>query len=342
MNKILIATVAAALIVATAFAAHESINVPRHALMSKRQKPVKGGLGFKSPTYFIAWTGQKPGPNVRLATLWDVQSQEFVDWFNFNQGLDFDATYQPTTACCLYGISEGYLTVRGSIGDPNNYSYVAPFTPQGQRECAYTLSGTQMFGCIINFGWCQNQFFNNLTMDLVSRFAFTNTIQSAIGCGAEAESFGIYKAIAPPPKFIASGFGSDFPTPPKGYALATLADIQSAEFASEYNNGKLAWNTDGGASMDGCCVFWLKGGYWTQQDGSWWSIFTSTGSFDCSTSPSSPIGLGFAAGVGPEGGQFVQTLTSTYTSKSTTVATLSPTLGCGQPADTYAIYKVVS
>jgi len=95
--------------------------------------------------------------------------------------------------------------------------------------------------------------------------------------------------------------------------------------------------------MDGCCVVQLSDGFWVSTKGgsaSWWSFYTATGSFDCSGSPQNPIGLGFAVGVGPNAGQFVQTLTSDWVASFGTVATLDPSLGCGTPPDTYSLYKL--
>ena len=171
----------------------------------------------------------------------------------------------------------------------------------------------------------------------------SRTSRSSRPPSAAASRRSRYKAILPPPAFVVSGVGADFPAAPVGYKLATIADVQSAAFVTLYNSNSLAWV--GTASMSGCCVFAVKdaagnAAYLTQSGGMWWSMFTA-GAFMCSSTPASPVGLGFAPGFGPEAGQYVPTLDASYTSAMTTTPALDPALGCGTPADTFAIYKAI-
>lgn len=298
---------------------------------------------FTAPIFFITPSPDKAPANTQPATLWDLQSAEFIQFYNSN-GLYQDADIAGLSGCCIMQIREGFLTYRKSVTDFASAAYVAPYSAGGQHECAATLTGRVELGCAVEQGsFCsQTSFGQTLTSDIVARFAYTPTASASLGCGTNPAAFVIMKTVAPPPPFRVGAYGSTF-TPgngiPKGYKLATLAEIQSASFASAYNLRRLQYNAPGG--MLGCCVVAINGGYLTTTDGDFASLYTSTGAFQCTEMPVSPIGLGSAYLVGSTPGVFWPQLPLSGGANLTVSATLSAQLNCGTPQDTFAIYSAV-
>ena len=93
----------------------------------------------------------------------------------------------------------------------------------------------------------------------------------AKGCCYDATTPGTYRCFnkspgpgpGPPPgpggSYKVGGAGADFPAPPAGFKLASLADLKSPGFIAAYNKGL----PDNGESMMGCCVFKIAEGYLT-------------------------------------------------------------------------------
>ena len=298
---------------------------------------VKSAPKPTKPTYVIYATGQSfptPPTGYSQMALSDVTSTMFVDYYNAHFLLDLNQTMD---GCCLFNLTDGYLAIGSST---TNYSYVSPFYTSGQFMCIEQLINPVAFGGCVIVGPYADMYIGKITPSVLSQFLVVQGMDSRLGCQGTVNTFALFQHASATVNYIIYGAGPSFPTPPTGFTMTSMADLQSNSFVDFYNKNGL---NDMQQQMDGCCVFAVQNGYAgigsSISNASYLAPFTSGGQHECATQLTSPVYLGTAYGVGPYNMIFLGNFTPSIVSQLLLIPTLEAALGCGSGVNTFAIYK---
>ena len=134
-------------------------------------------------------TGSYPG--MTKMSLADFKDPSFLAFFQSNSGLP--DLKESMVGCCVFGLSDGYLTIGGTF-------YTA-FNSQGARECAQSLSPPVKFGGAVGAGSYPGQYFGNMNASVIAMTTTAPSYKTLPGCETSTASWGLYK-------------GGSGPTPP--------------------------------------------------------------------------------------------------------------------------------
>jgi hypothetical protein len=141
------------------------------------------------------------------------------------------------------------------------------------------------------------------------------------------------------PLYVVNGAGPGF-TPPAGYALAAIADLQSEDFMKQVNGGNLL---DGGETVAGCCCLAIAEGFLVYKDSpnTYLGAYDNGGSYDCAEVLTNPVYIGSSVNGGLPFPDWLNPLTKDIVSKFTSAANFDPLYasGCTAGQPTWGIYK---
>jgi hypothetical protein len=126
----------------------------------------------------------EPPAGYALASVNDIQSFEFVDFYNANGLSSIPASFG--SGCCVVAVENGFLLFNGS--------YVEPFDQNGFSQCMNmpTLSDPVYIGS-------DTLFVPYLDYDSAMYFAVAATLGPELGCDSAANTFAVYKSGSPQP-----------------------------------------------------------------------------------------------------------------------------------------------
>ncbi|CUG91187.1 Hypothetical protein, putative, partial [Bodo saltans] len=219
---------------------------------------VAAGTAVAQQAEFVAGMLSTVPSGYALASLADLQSADFLNQYN-SVGINYVQPFASGALCCAVSVQEGFL----SIGPSDSYSnYLQPFL-NGAATCT---SGSQptdtTFGIPLSaFGPYEGMWISNLTTKEQAGFRVTGVTPTGANfneCGfSEAATTAIFRAISP--QYIVQIVGTGFPVP-SGYAVAALADLQSAAFQTVYNKaGGVVMTASDTASY--CCILSVSEGF---------------------------------------------------------------------------------
>ncbi|CUG86171.1 membrane-associated protein, putative [Bodo saltans] len=194
-----------------------------------------------------------------LASLADLQSADFLNQYN-SVGINYVQSFGSGFICCVVSVQEGYL----SIGSSASYSsYITPFL-NGVETCT---SNTQPSGTTFGVppfasGPYEGMWITNLTTKEQAGFLATGVTPTGAfsNCGLSGvATTAIFRVI--PPKYIVQIVGTGAPVP-SGFAVATLADLQSVDFQTSYNTaGGVVMAASPNNQNSYCCILSVSEGW---------------------------------------------------------------------------------
>ncbi|CUG91182.1 membrane-associated protein, putative [Bodo saltans] len=301
------------------------------------------------PPAFFASVIESIPENYVVASLADLNTSKFATSYRF-PGINFLNSI-PWTPCCVVSVAEGYLSYGPTDTDSN---FIQPyFHTDGSSAC---VSGTEPRGTAFGISSSSPGPLNGTLLYPVynqTEFRFvataTPTTSPSYGnCTASTPTSSSIALVKVQYRYIVLP-NSPAPPPSSGYTIATLKDVQSAEFAYayNYNHASLQLTVETSQESNFCCMLrvaegWLGYGNFTSDEYSPVTLYNSETTWMCTSLAGSAWGqLGTAFG-GPNSATIFWSMNGTIASQFGTF-TKNPEnwsyCGANGLANSLAVYK---
>jgi hypothetical protein len=297
------------------------------------------------PVFFASVIDSIP-ENYVVASLADLATTEFSTSYRF-PGINFLDSI-PVTPCCVISVAEGFLSFGPSDKDSN---FLQPFLPDdGSSACrsGTTPSRTTLGISAASPGPLNGTILYPLSPEEQAEFRVTTASPSSSAtygnCTSSSPTSTDLAIVKLQYRYVVRPTSL---TP--GYTIATLKDVQSAEFSNayNYNRGSIQLTVEASQESDYCCMLrvaegWLAYGSAAQPNGySPMTLYNSGYNWICSGFTGSVWGEMGAAFGGPNSGTVFFSLNETVTEQFSVFTTnLQNWSSCGENlTNTLTLYK---